>query len=75
MFILYVEYTVEIITRVDVVYNSVILATERRNQEDCEFMEVADYMTRIFSKIIRKQKKEGDRMDKGSWKQKIRVLI
>lgn len=57
------------------VYNSVMLAIERRNHEDCEFMEGADYMTRIFSKIIRKEKKEGDRMDKGSWKQKIRVLI
>lgn len=41
------------------VCNSVILATERRNQEDCKFMERADYMTRIFSKIIvKKERKE-----------------
>lgn len=46
-------------TRVGMVCNSVILATERRNQEDCKFMERADYKTRIFSKIIvKKQRKE-----------------
>lgn len=39
------------------VCDSVILAAERRNRDDSKFMERADYMTRILSKIIVKRER------------------
>lgn len=58
IFIVYIDYTVEIMKRVGMVCNSEILAPERRNQEDCKFIESTDYMTRIFSKIIVKKERK-----------------
>lgn len=49
------------------VYNSVMLAIERKNQERCEFVTRSEDMERVFSKIKRKKgmKKAG-----GQWERR-----